>query len=159
MQNTIHRCTTVYKKFWIFKIHEFIMDCECVNRLGFECVFLRRNIQVGNAHSGLWLVDRQAQSEWLKSTSDPHGRSSLPGKSQQYTHKSKAIHTFTVHDKHSKFLYTIVHLWIVLHLWNAFYEYIFLFRARELGFMHVNWDTLVCIVSFAWIIIESNLLS
>ncbi len=42
MQNTIHRCTTVYL---MFKIHKCIMDCECANRLscvnrpGFVCVY------------------------------------------------------------------------------------------------------------------------
>lgn len=41
----IHRCTPVYKKCSMFKIDEYIMDCECVNHLGFECVFLRLSWQ------------------------------------------------------------------------------------------------------------------
>ncbi len=43
-----------------------------------------------------WSTDRLKSD--LKSTSDSRGKSSLPGKSQKYTHTSKAIHTFTVHD-------------------------------------------------------------
>ncbi len=107
-----------------------------------------RNIQVGTPTAGYdWSTDR-LKSDWLKSTSDPRGRCSLPGNSQKYTHPRR----FTL--SHS-----MIHSWILniqkfctqLYICELCFAFVKRILWMYIFFMHVNWFLWVYIIFFFFV--------